>query len=76
MTTNENRRQGRHSLHGGEHQSKYISAKTIGLRLTQCNLALAARSVLKRLIVRIAMRGILSPQMATRLLTRLGLVSA
>jgi hypothetical protein len=76
MDTNENRRQGSHSLHGGEHHSKYVSRNRIGLHSIQRNLALGARSASKRLIVRIALAGILSPELATRLLTRLGLVSA
>jgi hypothetical protein len=76
MTTNDNRRQGRHSLHGGVHHTKDISETRIGLRLTPCNSALGARRALKRMIVRFAMAGILSPQIETRLLTQLGLVSA
>ena len=76
MTTNENRRQGRHSLHGGMHHTKDISESRIGLRLIPCNVPLGARRALKRVIVRFALAGILSPQIATRLLTQLGLVSA
>ena len=76
MGPNDNRRQGRHSLRGGEHYSKYVSSNRIGLHSIPRNLALGARSASKRLIVRIALAGILSPQLTTHLLTRLGLVSA
>jgi hypothetical protein len=78
MTTNENRRQGRQSLHAGEYHSKCFSKQTICLKLAQRNLPTAGgvRRALKRAIVRSAMAGGLSPALATRLLTRLGLVSA
>jgi hypothetical protein len=77
MTTNENRRCDGVAT-GGEYHSKYISERGIGLRLALRNspTAVGARSALKRVIVRIAMAGVLSPQLATRLLTRLDLVSA
>jgi hypothetical protein len=76
MAINENRRQGRHSLHGGEHHLKYVNSNRIGLRSIQRNLAVGARSAAKRVIVRIALAGILSPTLTTRLLTQFGLVSA
>jgi hypothetical protein len=76
MTTNESCRRGRHSLHDGMHHTREIGETRIGLRLIPCNLPLGVRRVLKRLIIRLALAGILSPQIATRLLTQLGLVSA
>jgi hypothetical protein len=76
MASNENRRQGRHSLHGGMHHTKDISEIRISVRLIPCNLPLGARRALKRVIIRFALAGILSPQIATRLLAQLGLVSA
>jgi hypothetical protein len=75
MATDETRRRDDVAT-GGDYHSKFISNKRLGLRLAQCGSPTAARRALKRLIVRIALAGILSPQLATRLLTRLGLVSA
>ena len=74
MDTNENRRQGRHSLHGGVHHTKDIGEITIGRRLVPCSSPL--RVPLKRVIIRLALAGILSPELATRLLSWLGLVPA
>jgi hypothetical protein len=75
MSTNENCRCDGVTTGSGFH-SKGVSSNRIGLHLIRGNLTVGARSAFKRLIVRIALAGILSPQLATHLLTRLGLVSA
>lgn len=75
MTTNENYRCDGVAT-DSEFHSKNVRSNRIGLRSIPRNLAGRVRSASKRLIVRIALAGILSPELATRLLSRLGLVSA
>jgi hypothetical protein len=75
MSTNENCRCDGVAT-GSVSHSKCVSSNRIGLHSIRRNLTVGARSAFKRLIVRIALAGILSPELATRLLTRLGLVSA
>ena len=61
MATNENCRCDGVATGSGFH-SKYVSSNRIGLHSIRRNLALGARSAFKRLIVRIALAGILSPE--------------
>jgi hypothetical protein len=76
MSPNENRRCDGVAT-GGEYHSKYLNKRRIGLQLAQRNSPTATwtRRALKRAIVRFAMAGALSPQLATRLITHLRLVS-